>query len=189
MTHQQNKTQYAVATILVLFAVLTRVLSAEFSFWNFAGLGAISLFSGAIFKNKPFAFLLPLVAFLLSDLYLEFKNGTGFYDASQFFVYGAMLLIVWLGAKMKQRKPLTILGFSVAASLVFFVVSNFGVWVAGFFPSNFSMYPTTIEGLVQCFTMALPFYKNTFASDVLFSGVLFGAYALLAQMRSIRSVA
>lgn len=169
------------ATVLVLFAVVSRILSVEQSIWNFASIGAISLFSGAIFKNKANAYVLPLFAYLISDLYIEFAHGNGFYDASQFFVYGAMLITVWFGTQMQSAKWYNVIGFAGLSSLSFFIVSNFGVWFAGFFPSQYVMYPTTLNGLIDCYVAGIPFYKNTFASDILFSSALFGAYALYVK--------
>lgn len=165
------------ATVLVLFAVVTRIMTVEQNIWNFAVIGAVSLFSGAIFRNKAIAFVLPLVAYLISDLYIEFTKGNGFYDASQFFVYGAMLVTVFFGTKMKSAKWYNVIGFSVLSSVSFYLISNFGVWFAGFFPSKYVMYPTNLTGLIDCMIAGIPFYKNTFASDLIFSVVLFGGYA------------
>ncbi|RQO29905.1 hypothetical protein DBR32_15125 [Taibaiella sp. KBW10] len=176
-----NQKTIFLATLLVLFAVISRIMSIEQHIWNFASIGAISLFSGAIFKNKSFSFALPLIAYLITDIYLQVTRGTGFYDASQFFVYGAMALIVWIGTKMKRATWYNVIGFAVLSSATFFIVSNFGVWFAGFFPSKYVMYPTTLTGLIDCFVAGIPFYKNTFASDIVFSGVLFGLYAFYAK--------
>ncbi len=171
-------------TALIVFTVVMRILSIENQWWNFASLGAVSLFSGVMFKNKPYAIALPLVALLVSDIYLQFTKGYGFYGVSQYFVYGSMLAIVLLGNMMKRINVVNVFGFSIASSVIFFLLTNFGTWFAGFFPSEAvpAMYPMNIGGLITCMEMGIPFYKNTLISDVVFSGVLFGAYALFQSL-------
>lgn len=178
-------------TALVAFAIVTRILAIENQWWNFASLGAISLFSGVMFKNKPYAIALPLLALLVSDIFLELTKGIGFYGVSQYFVYGSMLLIVLFGKLMKRVNMFNVFGFSIASSVIFFLVTNFGTWFAGFFPSAAvpAMYPMTLSGLITCMEMGIPFYKNTLVSDVLFSGVLFGAFAFFQAMSKNNVVA
>lgn len=170
-------------TVLVLLAVVSRVINTETHWYGFAPIVAISLFSGAILKNKTYAYLLPLCAYFLSDLFLQFFTATpGFYGVSQYFVYGAMIFVVLLGTKMKRPKPLRILGFTLGGSLIFWIVSNFGVFVAGYYGLSFS-------GFIYTYLMAIPFYTptgttffiNSFAGDLLFSGVLFGLFTLAKQ--------
>src|SRR5690606_30904644 len=85
---------------------------------------------------------------------------------------------------MKRISVSNVLGFSIASSVIFFLVSNFGTWFAGFYPTEAvpAMYPLNLSGLMTCMEMGLPFYRNTLISDVLFSGVLFGAYALFQAL-------
>ena len=59
---------------------------------------------------------------------------------------------------------------SLAASTVFFVITNFGVWAVG------GLYPRTVLGLTECFVAALPFFGNQMAGDILFTGVLFALW-------------
>lgn len=190
---EMNNSQktFLFCTALVVFATVTRIISAENQWWNFASLGAISLFSGAMFKNKPYALALPLLALLASDIYVEITKGYGFYGVSQYFVYGSMVLIVLLGGLMKRINVINVLGLSVAGSLVFFLLTNFGTWFAGFYPTATvpAMYPMNLAGLMTCMEMGIPFYKNTLISDVLFSGVLFGAYALFQSLSKSNIVA
>jgi len=174
---------------LIVAAVLSRVINLEFHLWgNFACIGAISLFSGNIIKNKSYAYLIPLVSYFVTDLFIAFAQGQqGFYGVSQFFVYGAMMLVVLLGTKMGQAKALKVLGFTIAGSAIFWLVSNFGVWFANELMSSSN--PMHEQGLSLGFTYwrALPFYNEfgkelflgTFVGDIIYSSVLFGAYALL----------
>lgn len=171
-------------TALVVFATVTRIMSIENQWWNFASLGAISLFSGVMFKNKPYALALPLLALLASDIYVEVTKGYGFYGVSQYFVYGSMLVIVLLGGLMKRINFINVFGSSIASSVIFFLLTNFGTWFAGFYPTETvpAMYPMNFAGLMTCMEMGIPFYKNTLISDILFSGILFGAYAMFRSL-------
>ena len=133
---------------------------------NFTPIAAIALFGGAQFADKRLAFFVPLAAMLLSDLVLGFHSGMTF-------VYGSFALIVCLGLGLRSRRaPLSIAGAALTASLLFFAVTNFGVWAAGMW------YPRTFAGLVACYAAAVPFLQNTLAGDLFFTAVLFGGFAL-----------
>ena len=80
----------------------------------------------------------------------------------------------------KVRSLLSMSGAVLTSSLAFFVLSNLGVWASGY-------YPRTLAGLVECYVAAVPFFRNTLASDVLYSAVLFGGYALIARLMERRS--
>lgn len=176
------------ASVLILLAAGMRVLNAETHFYHLAPVAAIALFSGSVIRRKGIALLLPLVATLLADLYFQFFTEiSGFYGLSQILTYGSLALIVLLGSQLKKRTPLRIAGFTIAGSVVFFLLSNFGVWLDQLLIApGLRMYPMSFAGLGQCYLMALPFYTpmgttmfvNSFAGDLLFSGLLFGTYAL-----------
>ena len=105
----------------------------------------------------------------LADLFLVF-HGT------VYFVYGSLLLVTILG--MILIKKITIKNCTVAvlsSSFLFFLITNFGVWLIG------SYYPKNIQGILACYTMALPFLGNTLAGTLLYSSVMFGGYELLKR--------
>jgi hypothetical protein len=137
----------AIAVIIVLIGVSLRLLPHP---PNFAPIAAIALFGGVYFSRKT-AMVLPLAAMLASDMFL------GFYEVKLMaFVYGSFLLCVGVGFWIKRRKKWqTVIGGAFFSSLIFFVLTNFAVWV--FTP----WYAKTFGGLVQCYLMALPFFKNT----------------------------
>jgi hypothetical protein len=171
---------------LILAAVVARIVNAEAHLYNLAPVAALSLFSGAVLKNKSYAYIIPLASYFISDLYFQLTAGTGFYGISQFFVYGGMALVVLLGTRMGQPKALKVFGFSIAGSLLFWIVSNFGVFAGGY-------WGTGLKGFTTTYLMALPFYSknggtfflNSFLGDLIFSGVLFGAYALLKPKTTV----
>jgi hypothetical protein len=80
-----------------------------------------------------------------------------------------------------HKKFLPVLGTALLSSILFFVITNFGVWLTG----GGWFYPRTWQGLVECYVMAIPFFRNTLAGDLVFTGVLFGLFELF--LRSIRA--
>ena len=134
---------------------------------NATPLVAMALFSGAVFTRKSWGVLIPLTAMLLSDLVL------GLHD-QMVSVYGSIILISMIGfALSKKRSVIRVAGASVASSLTFFAITNFTVWLSSGF------YAHTANGLAQCYILALPFFRNGLIADLFFSGVLFGAWALV----------
>jgi hypothetical protein len=133
---------------------------------NFSPMAALALFGGATFANRRVAFLVPLAAMLLSDLVLGFSVITPV-------VYGSFALITCLGLWLRRRQTVGRLAIaSVAAAVLFFTVANFGVWALD------NYYPRTLPGLTECYTAAIPFFRNTLGSNLFYSAVLFGGLAL-----------
>src|SRR5690349_3851088 len=134
---------------------------------NFTPIGAMALFSGAYLGRRPLAFVAPLGALLLSDLVLGFYHG-------QATVYFSVALIVMIGmAALKRRSVLRIGAAAIASSVLFFVVTNFGMWLFSGF------YPRTLTGLEACYVAAIPFFQNTIAGDLFYATLLFGGFKLL----------
>lgn len=132
---------------------------------NFTPIGAIALF-GAARGNRRSALLVPLAAMALSDLFI---GG----HATLPYVYGSFILVALLGMVV-FRNGVTVpraIGASLASSMILFVVSNFGVWASG------TLYAPTLDGLITCYAMALPYLRNTMLGDLFYVGVLFGGYA------------
>lgn len=169
-----NKKSILIVTGLIIFAALTRLLPHAY---NFTPIGAIALFGAAYFTRKKWALIVPLIAIWMSDLllnnlvYSEFYEGFTFFTSGFFYIYGSIAMIVILGYYLLRKITFgRVLGGALGASVIFFVVSNFGVWISG------SMYPMTFEGLLACYTAAIPFFHYTIAGNVVYSAVLFGAY-------------
>jgi hypothetical protein len=142
---------------------------------NFAPIGALALFSGACFSSKPMAFLVPLAAMLISDLAIGLLSGDrslGLHGLIPV-VYGSFALIVCVGFWLRRRRStVPIAGATLASSVMFFVLTNFGVWALG------SWYPKTWDGLIACYGAAIPFFQNTLLGDAVYVTVLFGGLAL-----------
>ncbi|WP_298735244.1 DUF6580 family putative transport protein [uncultured Chitinophaga sp.] len=170
---------------LILLAGLGRLVSNELQLWNFTAIGASALFGGVVIKDKRLAYILPLATLFLTDLFFElFTNINGFYGSQMFFVYGAFLLITLIGTRIKKVNALTILLASIGTGILFFLISNAGVWMLS------GMYPRTFSGLITCYAAAIPFFRNdmfgnfflnTIMGSVFYSALLFGAYALIKR--------
>jgi hypothetical protein len=153
-----------ISSILIFAAALSRLLPHPD---NFTPVMAIAL-AGGVYLDKRLALIIPLAALIISDMFIGFHN-------TIFFVYGSFLIIGFLGLWLKShKKPFTILGTTLFGSTIFFIITNFGVWLTG----GGWFYPKTWQGLVECYTLAIPFFRNTVAGDVVYTGVLFGLFEL-----------
>jgi hypothetical protein len=150
---------------LILMAAATRFLPHPA---NFTAIGAMALFGTARLQDKRLAFILPIAAMLLSDLFIPY----GFNPS----VYLSFALIAILGLSLRNtKKVLPIAGASVASSLIFYIITNFAVWMG----DNGVMYAKSIDGLWMSYTAAIPFFWNGMAGDLFFTGVMFGSYELV----------
>ena len=133
---------------------------------NFTPIGAMALFSGAYLGRKWLAFVAPLGALLLSDLVLGFYHG-------QATVYFSVALIVMIGMMLLSRASPLRVGFAaIVSSVLFFVITNFGMWLFSGF------YPRTTAGLEACFVAAIPFFQNTLTGDLFYAALLFGGFRI-----------
>ena len=161
--------QFIAVTIMIVAAAFSRLVTNYFHVWNFTPLIAMSLFSGAMINDKRFAFLIPLAAMILSDLFLGFYEGI-------LAVYGALLLITLFGFVLQNRiSALNVILGSLGASAIFFLVTNFAL----LYPTI--LYPHTLQGVIASYTAGIPFLKNAVIGDVIYSGILFGGYELVIR--------
>jgi hypothetical protein len=138
-------------------------------FLNFAPVGALSLFAGARLRGWQ-AYLLPVALMAITDPFV------GGYSPATPLVYASFLISVWIGTRLKKTEnPLHIGAAALAGSIQFFLITNFA-WLTA---SN--MYPHTLSGVLQCYAAGLPFFGRTLASDLIFSGVLFGLHSWLSR--------
>ncbi len=146
---------------------------------NFAPMTALALFGASAFASRRAAILVPLAALLLSDCLLQLAYATGWqpyqgFYRGQWVIYACMLLTVALGFALRGRTSVpTVAAATLGGSLVFFLVTNFP-WAYG--PVSF--YPTTLEGAIASYEMAVPFFRRSLAGDAVYSTLLFGSLAL-----------
>jgi hypothetical protein len=157
----QNR-QLAIAA-LIMAATLARLVPHP---WNFTPIGAIALFGGARFAHKPAAFLVPIAALFLGDLWM------GLHPLMPY-VYGSFALTVCLGFWVHVQPRLNrIVIASLIGSGLFFLVTNFGVWIC------LETYPKTSAGLLECYVAGLPLLRNGVLGDLFYAGLLFGGLTL-----------
>lgn len=148
---------------LVIFAIAMRFLP---HIPNFAPITALAMFAGVYFSGA-WAYLLPLTVMIISDIFLGFHS-------TMIFVYGSLLLTVAIGQFVRSKKnPLTILAGTLAGSIIFFIITNFGVWLTT------NWYTPDTAGLIRCYYMAIPFFRNSVTGDIFYATILFGAYELI----------
>jgi hypothetical protein len=168
-------TRTSALILMVLAAAATRLLPHP---PNLTSITALALFGGACFPDRRLAFAVPLLALMVSDLTLAAVGSwqAMIVDAHIEVQYLAFALVVVLGCAMgRARRVGRIAGFTLASSTLFFLASNFGVWLLQ------SMYPKSGAGLVACYVAALPFWRNALLGDLIFAAVLFGGLRLLEQ--------
>ena len=155
-----NKNVFVVS--LIFLAVLSRFLPHP---PNFTPIAAMAFLSGKGFANRWIVFLVPILSLFISDLFLGLH-------ATIPFVYASFILIALMGRYVKKIN----IGTVLLSSTLFFLVSNFGVWLLH--------YPISVEGLVQCYTLALPFFLNTVLGDLVYGVLLiYPFYALQKRNR------
>jgi len=156
-----------VLTGLILLAACTRALPLYIPhIWNFTAVGALAIFAGAQFQNKGLAFLVPLMAMALSDVFL----GNGF----NLVVYIGFIVMVACGMAIRGKvTPTSIALSSVAGAIFFFLITNF----AFLYP----WYPHNMAGVIQSYVMGLPFLRNMIIADAIYGTVLFGGFYLLEK--------
>lgn len=175
--------------LILFFIVAAVILRITPHIPNFAPVTAIALFGGAYLSRKT-AIFLPLAVIIISDYLLLYINPNGvdfskihpvnsMLYSTTLFVWGSFLISSLIGIWIGKKKTVSRVAVgAVLASLQFFVITNFGVWLV----DNF--YPMTFAGLVQSYVMGLPFYRGTFLGDLFYTGLFFGGYEFLHLMRN-----
>ena len=172
---KQEKSTIILASLLVILAAVSRVIMYPD---NFSPIIGMAIFAGAVFSDKRLAFILPIVAMLLSDVMFEtFNIATGFWGWGQLVGYGILILITFLAFSMKKQKPGYILAYSIGSSLIFFLLSNLSFFLID--NRIYQLYTQDTTGLINCYIAALPFLKTGILADLVYSFTLFGTYHLV----------
>ena len=162
---------------LIVLAALTRLLPHP---PNFSPVEAIALFGGAYFAARGWALLVPLVAMFVSDLALGLVNGGIYFDyfasAGFLLVYACIAVSTMLGFGLRGRvNGARVLGYSLAGSVLFFFVTNFGAWLGS------PAYPQSAAGLAAAYVAGIPFFQWTVFGTLFYAALLFGGFALLRR--------
>jgi hypothetical protein len=186
-----DKSIWLAFILLILAGALSRLLT--FGVAGFAPQMAMAIFGGAVIKDKKWALALPLLSLLLSDLAMEllFKAGVadrqGFYSG-QWAVYLCFAMLTVYGFLMKKINLKNVFIFSISGSLLFFIFSNFFVWIGG----GGLQRPLTFDGMLLCYGDAIAYYRdnglikgfiaNPVLGDLIWSFTLFGGYYLINKL-------
>jgi len=149
--------------VMIILAAVVRILPHP---WNFTPIGAMALFSGAMFRDRRVAFVFPLVALFAGDLFVGLHRLMPV-------VYASFLLSVLIGTWLANRRGILRIGGAVfIGALQFFLITNFAVWQVS------ATYPHTPAGLSACYIAGLPFFGNALAGDAVYATLFFGIFAL-----------
>lgn len=179
-----NRSNLLVLFILILACALYRVWDSRPM--GFAPQIAMALFAGSITKDKRFAFLFPILSLFISDLVYQllYTQGLstikGFYSG-QWQNYLLIASITIIGFFINKNKIGQIFIGSLAGAVYFFLISNFMVWIGGGWDINNQPYPGSFNGLMLCYSEALPFFKWSVLSTLVFNGIFFGSFYLLGK--------
>ena len=166
-----------VLAALMFIAALSRVIPHP---PNFSPIEAVALFGGAYFAKRHWALLVPLAAMFASDLVLGLMHGGIYWDyfasAGYVLVYVAIALSTVLGFGLRGKvRGGSVLAYSLAGSLLFFVVTNFGAWLSD------PLYPKTLAGLAAAYIAGVPFFQWTVLGTLFYAALLFGGFELLRR--------
>lgn len=145
---------------LVVVAVIGRLIPHAA---NVTPLYAVALFAAAYFPRR-WALAVPVAAMIVSDLLIGMH-------ATVAFTWSGLFIFAVCGFALRGRvTALRTVAAAAGGALVFFAWTNFGVWLVS------GMYPHTFPGLVACYTLALPFLRNSLLGDVAYTGLFFAAF-------------
>lgn len=182
--NKQNKTSIIIAVLLVVAAAASRVIMYPH---NFSPMVGMAIFAGATFTDKRFAFALPIFAMLLSDIMFEvFNIAPGFWGWGQLVGYGIFALITVMAFTMKKVSVVKVIGYSLVSSVIFFMLSNLSFFLID--NQVYHTYPQNLNGFVDCYVKAFPFFRTSLVADLVYSGVLFGTYYLI-QNAAVKKLA
>jgi len=168
--------QFRALVSVTVAAALMRLLPHPYNLTPIAGL---ALFGGAHFRDLRLAFAVPLLAMFASDLVLAVVVYGGAAFRSMPLVYLAFAMTVALGRCLRSRRTSIGIGLaSVGAALLFYLITNLGVWLQG------NLYPMSAEGLVACYAAAIPYLRNDILGNLFYALVFFGGFALVKQRSS-----
>ena len=153
-----------IISLIIVLAAFTRIIPHP---PYFTPIIAIVLFGGVYIRSRLLAILIPIGAMFLSDLFLGL-HGTIYW------VYGSLLMVGIVGIFLQNNINIkNCIASASCGSLLFYIITNFGVWLtSGYYPKN-------LDGLIACYTLALPFFGNTLAGSLFYCAILFGGYEIL----------
>lgn len=158
---------FIVISAMIAVAALTRFLPHP---PNFTAISALALFGAANLNDKRFAFLIPVLAMAITDLFIP-----GGYDLA---VYSGFIVVVLIGFMLRKKVAFkNVILASLTSSVVFYLITNF----LFLYSAQNTFYPRNFQGLIESYIAAIPFFRNALLGDLFFSGIFFGSYAILKK--------
>jgi hypothetical protein len=174
MSLQKINTRTIVLILMILAATAMRFVSYKFPLMsNFTPVGAIALFGGAYFSDKWKAYMVPLLALFVSDIFINYMYTSKWvlmYSGSVY-MYICFAIMVLIGTFIKKVNIVNVTLASFAGILVHWLIMDLP-WLYG------TLYPHTLAGYGASLVAAIPFEKNMILGDVLFGAILFGGFEL-----------
>ena len=168
---------------LLIFAAVSRIVPHP---PNFTALGAMALFGGAYLSNRILGILLPLGALWVSDIilnnfvYSDYYSGFVLFSPNHIWIYFSFITIAVMSRFLLKKVNAKSVGLSsLFASIIFFSLSNFGVWIQG------AIYPVSVSGWIACYIAALPFFGWTLIGNAFYCSILFGSFELASNKTSL----
>ena len=137
---------------------------------NFTPVFAISVFAGIKFKNNLFSYLVPVFAMLVSDAIIGFHSG-------MIIIYLAIVLSAYI-----SRRFNTINTSVLGSCILFYLITNFQVWVMS------ASYPKSLTGILECYTLAIPFLGMTLLSTFFYSYILFYGHSFFSKIKTYQKI-
>jgi hypothetical protein len=162
--------------LYIVAAILIRLLPHP---WNATPMGALFLFSGATMRSKRDSLLVPMAALLVSDFLVIHLIYGGKYAWFTPYTWAGFLLVGLIGWALRDKITVArVAAGTLAGSVTFFLITNFGVW------ASWKMYPPTWAGLTECYVAALPFFRDALLGDLSYAAIMFGSYVWLQHRRA-----
>jgi hypothetical protein len=144
---------------LIAAAVAWRIINHNYSIApNLEIITTVSVLAALIIGFRG-AIIVPLGSMIISDMFIG-NTSIFIFTWSSFAVIGLLALLLKKLDEKPKKQILGALGFAITSSFLFFFITNFGVWLQGWYPANFA-------GLIRCFTMAIPFYRTMLIGNII----------------------
>jgi len=174
--------RFWVLLCIIIVAGIFRVLTASkvlTPLTNFTPIGAMAFFGGCYFRKRWAAYLFPLMALWLSDIFINSfiinREWVIFYDGF-IWVYASFALMVWFGHFVKTVSVKSVALLAIVGTVAHWLITDLGVWLSGINVATGLPFSRDWEGLVTCYVLAIPFMKNMLVSNLIFGAIFFGAF-------------
>ena len=174
MSIQKTNTRNIVLILMIIAAMAMRLVSYKYqTLSNFTPIGAIALFGGAYFTDKWKAYIVPLAALFVSDIFINYLYTSKWviYYSGSIWMYGCFAIMVLIGTFIKKVNVLNVAAASLAGIAAHWLIMDLP-WLYG------TLYPHTLAGYGQSLINAIPFERNMVLGDVVFGAILFGGFEL-----------